>query len=182
MLIFKRCHFSLSADRHLLNMDANLKYYYGISEIYIMEKLPKVYPGWETKFFRHSPELGSVSYSLYKIPLAQACFTLPGHIFTRIGEQASACFPACVPPIWSEPLCIFSYFHPYLQFLSQQVKHILHVNKRLLDHSGTRKINMYRIVSNIRRTKSQNLNDSHLVLKSSLPNPLKPGVKSRMKM
>ena len=40
----------------------------------------------------------------------------------------------------------------------------------------------YRKVSNIRRTKSQNWNDSHLVLKSSLPNPLKPGVKSRMKM
>ena len=35
---------------------------------------------------------------------------------------------------------------------------------------------------NIRRTKSQNLNDSHLVLKSSLPNPFKPGVKSIMKM
>ena len=40
----------------------------------------------------------------------------------------------------------------------------------------------YRKISNIRRTKSQNLNDSHLVLKSSLPNPLKPCVKSRMKM
>ena len=39
---------------------------------------------------------------------------------------------------------------------------------------------IYRKVSNIRRTKFQNLND--LVLKSSLPNPLKPGVKSRMKM
>ena len=34
----------------------------------------------------------------------------------------------------------------------------------------------------IRRTKSPIFNDSHLVLKSSLPNPLKPGVKSRMKM
>ena len=34
----------------------------------------------------------------------------------------------------------------------------------------------YRKVSNIRRTKSQNLNDPYLVLKSSLPNPLKPGV------
>ena len=41
---------------------------------------------------------------------------------------------------------------------------------------------MYRKISNIRRTKSQNFNDSHLVLKSPLPNPLKPGVKSRMKM
>ena len=39
-----------------------------------------------------------------------------------------------------------------------------------------------RKISYIRRTKSQNLNDSHLVLKSSLPKPLKPGVKSRMKM
>ena len=40
----------------------------------------------------------------------------------------------------------------------------------------------YRKISNIRRTKSQKLNDSHLVFKSSLPYPLKPGVKSRMKM
>ena len=40
----------------------------------------------------------------------------------------------------------------------------------------------YRKISNIRRTKSQNLNDSHLVLKSSLPNPLKPGVKSITQM
>ena len=40
----------------------------------------------------------------------------------------------------------------------------------------------YRKISNISSTKSQNLYDSHLVLRSSLPNPLKPGVKSRMKM
>ena len=42
--------------------------------------------------------------------------------------------------------------------------------------------NWYRKISNIRPTKSPNLNDSHLILKSSLPYPLKPGVKSRMKM
>ena len=40
----------------------------------------------------------------------------------------------------------------------------------------------YSKISNISRTKSQNLNDSPLVLRSSLSNPLKPGVKSRMKM
>ena len=40
----------------------------------------------------------------------------------------------------------------------------------------------YRKISNIRCTKSPNLNDPHLALHSSLPNPLKPGVKSRMKM
>ena len=34
---------------------------------------------------------------------------------------------------------------------------------------------IYRKISNIRRTKRQNFNDSHFVLKLSLPNPLKPG-------
>ena len=41
---------------------------------------------------------------------------------------------------------------------------------------------IYRETSNISRTKSQNLNVSHLVLHLSLSNPLKPGVKSRMNM
>ena len=40
----------------------------------------------------------------------------------------------------------------------------------------------YRQVSNIRRTKSQHLKDSPTVLQLSLQNPLKPDVKSRMKM
>ena len=41
---------------------------------------------------------------------------------------------------------------------------------------------IYRKVSNISGTKSQNLNASRLILQLYLPNPLKPGVKSRMKM
>ena len=40
----------------------------------------------------------------------------------------------------------------------------------------------YRKIFNIRHTKSQHLNVSRLVLQLSLPNPLKPGVMSRMKM
>ena len=40
----------------------------------------------------------------------------------------------------------------------------------------------YRQISNISRTKYQNLNVSLLVLQLSLRNPSKPGVKSRMKM
>ena len=40
----------------------------------------------------------------------------------------------------------------------------------------------YHKISNIRRTKSPNLNVSSHVLPLSLPNPTKPGVKSRMKM
>ena len=41
---------------------------------------------------------------------------------------------------------------------------------------------VYRQVSNTRRTKPQHLKDSRTVLRLSFPNPLKPDVKSRMKM
>ena len=40
----------------------------------------------------------------------------------------------------------------------------------------------YRQISNIRRTKSQNINVSRLVLQLSLPSLLKPRIKFRMKM
>ena len=42
--------------------------------------------------------------------------------------------------------------------------------------------NEYRKLFDIRRSKSQNLHESRLVLQLSLPNPLKPGAKSRLKM
>ena len=41
---------------------------------------------------------------------------------------------------------------------------------------------IYRQTSNIRRTKTQNLNDSRLVLQLHLPNPLKPVIEAGMKM
>ena len=40
----------------------------------------------------------------------------------------------------------------------------------------------YHKISNISHTKAQNLNDPRLVLQLSLPNLLKPGGKSRVKM
>ena len=43
-------------------------------------------------------------------------------------------------------------------------------------------LNHYRKTSSISRTKSQNLNVSCILLQLSLLNPLKPGVKLRMKM
>ena len=49
-------------------------------------------------------------------------------------------------------------------------------------NSYNRIIVLTRKVSNIRRTKSPNLHVSNLVLQLSLLNPLKPGVKSGMKM
>ena len=54
-----------------------------------------------------------------------------------------------------------------------------------IPQSSTTKISLkitYRKVSNIRRSICQNLNDSRLVLQLSVPNPLKPSVKSIMKM
>ena len=48
--------------------------------------------------------------------------------------------------------------------------------------SGLMKEGIYRKISTIRRTKSSNLIVSRLVLQLSLLNPLKPGVKSIMKM
>ena len=56
----------------------------------------KNFSGWETKNFWHSPELGSLLYSQYKIPLAQACFPLARpnfHSHWRAGERYS--FPTC---------------------------------------------------------------------------------------
>ena len=44
------------------------------------------------------------------------------------------------------------------------------------------KIFIYRQISNIRRSNSQNFNVCRLALQLSLPNPLKPGIKSEMKM
>ena len=41
---------------------------------------------------------------------------------------------------------------------------------------------MYRKVSNIRGTQNKKLTDSRLIMQLPLPNALKPGVKSRMKM
>ena len=52
------------------------------------------------------------------------------------------------------------------------------VEKYCLSHL----IYIYCQISNTSRTKSQNFNDSHLILQLSLPNILKPCVKSRMKM
>ena len=56
----------------------------------ILEKSLGSWAGWETKIFWYSPELGSLLYSLYKIPLAQACFPLirPNfHWYWRAGER-----------------------------------------------------------------------------------------------
>ena len=52
----------------------------------------------------------------------------------------------------------------------------------LSEPTMTQATETYRNISDIRRTKAQTLSDSRLALQLSLPNPLKPGVKSRMKI
>ena len=51
-----------------------------------------------------------------------------------------------------------------------------------VDYGMDKWLHQYRQVSNIRRTKSQLLINSRTALWLSLPNPLKPDVKSRTKM
>ena len=56
------------------------------------------------------------------------------------------------------------------------------VHLHCVSERGTRGVTTYRKLSNIRRTKSENLSGCRLVLQLSLANPLKPGIKLRMKM
>ena len=49
------------------------------SSLYLIHKIPEgdhTVADWETRICWHSLELGSLLYSLYKIPLTQACFPL----------------------------------------------------------------------------------------------------------
>ena len=59
---------------------------------------------------------------------------------------------------------------------------LIHINITQPQWIKTQDKEIYRQVSNIRRTKSQHLQGSRTVLQLSLPYPLKPEVKSRMKM
>ena len=61
-----------------------------IKVLWSMVNVIYITSGWETKNFWHSPELGSLLYSRYKIPLAQACFPLAWpnfHSHWRAGER-----------------------------------------------------------------------------------------------
>ena len=63
----------------------------------------------------------------------------------------------------------------FLYIISLVIRTIIYNNNRAIE-------TIYRKVSNIRRTTYQNLNDSRLILQLSVPIPLKPSVKSIMKM
>ena len=73
--------------------------------------------------------------------------------------------------------CKYTSFR-YFDHWWNRVEHFLHHQRQAF---SVYKIS-YPQVSNIRRTKSHHLKDSNTVLRLSLPNPLKPDVKSRMKM
>ena len=85
---------------------------------------------------------------------------------------------------------LFSFLIPWLQPTGTNCYHMTAVLYRPIkqqhksNHINTfaNWKNQYRQISNISRTKSQSLNVSGLVWQLYFPNPLKPGVKSRMKM
>ena len=105
--------------------------------------------------------------------------------FLPIPNFSSYCFPATLIPNTPNP---WWYESPVLNYYSSLVGPIrfmhceliwcdtmLHITSQKYDWNTQQ-------ISNIRRTKSENLNESHLLLQLSLLNPLKPGVKSRKKM
>ena len=57
------------------------------------------FAGWETKIFLDSSEPGSFLYSLYKIPLAQACFPLAWPNFHSHWWVGECSFPN---PFWNK--------------------------------------------------------------------------------
>ena len=81
----------------------------------------------------------------------------------------------------SEPMIIIFLTHICVtrpQWVDKIPPNPVVISKHVIDG----KLYIYRKVSNIRRAKCQNLNDSRLVLQLSVPNPLKPSVKLIMKM
>ena len=77
--------------------------------------------------------------------------------------------------LWDRDTCYgtYKYFEVRYSCIGQGKK-----NDTLADYEDK----TYHQICNIRRNKSQNLNVSRIVLQLSYRNPLKPDVKSRMKM
>ena len=81
---------------------------------------------------------------------------------------------------WPQPCCL-DCVDEMSVFVCMCIYILAFINRLLIIHLENLK-SAYCKISNISCTKSQNLNDSRFVLQLSMPNPLKPGVKSRMNM
>ena len=80
-------------------------------------------------------------------------------------------------------ICYWAVLPLSFRITSLQLRAILPMPDRLIASATSLKgIDKYPQTTNIKCTRSQNLNDPHLILQLSLPNSLKPGVKLRMKM
>ena len=89
--------------------------------------------------------------------------------------------------IWKPLVSLVAYLstcsqHLVMNYPQGSVHFSKHAESYSTFHLWRRLPEIYRKISNIICTKSQNLNDSYLILQLSLPNPLNSGVKSRMKM
>ena len=95
---------------------------------------------------------------------------------TGCSTPVNPCFRVLGPDCLSKAMHGISVLSQHELILAMGLPYLLKVptwRKAILKYCQT---------SNIRHTKSQHLNASCLVLQLSLPNPLKPGVKLRMKM
>ena len=85
-------------------------------------------------------------------------------------------------PTWNEPLSAEYCIWQLIGYTQPAVITISHFINMPLEICAFHLQNKYHKISNIKRAKSKNLSDYHLILQLPLTNPLKPGVKLRMKM
>ena len=102
--------------------------------------------------------------------------------------QIAARLPSCVTGVWLIALCLLQGQVEIadqvegLHWLAQKVDYIDLNRVAIHGWSYGKGVLNYHQISNIRHTQSPDINVSRLILQLSLPSPLKPGVKLRMKM
>ena len=122
-----------------------------------------------TPCWPHEPcYLGKFGFRIHTAPVLERLITL----LSQMMWDSHLHYDVIVMVELSPPLCMRSVVSRECQHFMQR-RHFRHIKKS---------VDNYRQVSNISRTKSQLLRYSRTVLWLSLPNPLKPDVKSIMKI
>ena len=97
----------------------------GSSQIFTSQQTTylSMYAGWETKNFLALDQTGQSHIAYTKFHLPRPVFHSPGQIFTRIGEQVSASFPACV---W-----VRYFAWNFKGYLCNSTQNILHIHWKI---------------------------------------------------
>ena len=120
----------------------------------------------------------------YKMDVIAASATVLHLFCTEI--SVFTCFFACMCLLWmwTSDIHVLAFLWQNLKFYSREIITFAVYNRVNTVELGLRLVGFdwYHQSSDIRHTQSKNLNVSCLVFQLSLPNPLKPDVKLKMKM